>query len=342
MTQTLFYNEAVFNRLVKAAVAGRLAHAYLFGGPHSCGKTDTALALAKFLNCVSLTDGRFCDSCPSCAKISAGNHPDVQTFEAITEEEEKAGLVNPKPGSKEEKDRSRSIRINQIRHVSDRSQLRAFEAKTKIFIIKNAEQFTEPAANAFLKTLEEPSKDTLIILTAVSPERIISTITSRAQLVNFFPVSNEELEAALIQSRRLDKAHAHFLANFCEGSLGKALKLNESRAFERKNAFIDQFLFAQNSEPFIQGLVSDREKTREVLSVLLAWFRDLVLLKSNIDELKLIHGDRAGDLKALAPKFSFEELEQAVEDITAALRLSEENLNMKIALTLLKEKLWKR
>lgn len=342
MMQTVFFNEKILSRLAKISEAGRLAHAYLFIGPRSSGKTETALALAKSLNCAAPKGGIFCDACPSCIKINGGNHADVQVFEAITSEEEDAGLVNPRPGEKPEKNKNLSIRISQVRHINSRIQLRAFEAKTKVVIIKDIENFSDDAANAFLKTLEEPSRDTLIILTAVAPEKIIATIKSRAQTVNFFPVSGEALEAALIKSGRLDAVRAHFLANFSEGSFGKAVELNDAKTFERKNAVIDQFIFTQNSEPFIQGIVSDKDKTKEALSILLTWFRDLVLLKSSIDELKLIHSDRVKDLKALAPKFTFEELQEAVRDIAGASRLLEENLNMKVALTLLKEKLWKR
>jgi DNA polymerase-3 subunit delta' len=152
-------NEEILIRFERIQSQERLAHAYLFVGPVQSGKSSTIMALAQMLNCEREGVDRFCGECGSCRKISAGNHPDVLTIEAGVGE---------------------TIKIEDIRTLIQRGGLRAFEAKWKVFMIRNAERLTKEAANALLKTLEEPNRQTLIFLTTSVPELCLDTIKSRS------------------------------------------------------------------------------------------------------------------------------------------------------------------
>lgn len=314
--------EPVIKRFSVLLKNERLGHAYLFVGPASIGKTQTALAIAKLVNCeLNQKDAResFCDGCPSCIKINSGNHPDVHL---ITKEKEE------------------SIKIEQVRGMNYQIQMKAFEARKKIFIIKEADSLTPEASNALLKTLEEPSAGTLLFLTTSFPQRVFSTINSRCQLVHFFPLTNERLKAQLIGDS-MDGRTAHFLASFAEGSLGKARGFKKQELFERKNEIINQFVYSRD-QAYVELLAKDRRKISEALGILLSWFRDLMLIKQNVEANRLIHLDRINDLKTLQTKYTFGELKEIVAEITKTSRLLEDNFNIKLALILIKEKLWRK
>lgn len=300
---------------------GRLGHAYLFLGPHSVGKTETALAIAKMLNCEAVPPAAGCSLCPACRKIDSGNHPDVQVLDAGEEE---------------------SIKIAPVREIIQRLQLRPYEARKKVVIIKDIERMTTESSNAFLKTLEEPPKDTVLLLTTSAPELILSTIKSRCQHVYLFSAARPKVAAALRDEFSFDKESAHFLAFFTEGCIGRAKQLGDKKFFLRKNEIINEIVQAKNNDTYLKELLADKAKTREALEILLSWFRDLIFAKMQVAPDLLINVDRVQDLRALECSYTFTQLAQIVAGIEQALKLLDENLNVKISFYLLMEKIWVR
>src|SRR3990172_7806680 len=149
---------------------GRVSSAYLFTGESGIGKRLAALNFAKVLNCLSPVDDQqpdACDACDSCRKIDAGSHPDLVT-------------VSP------EKD---EIRVDEIRALEDTLSFKPFEGRKKVVIVDDADRMNQSAANAFLKTLEEPPDESLIILVASNPDRLPETIRSRCSRIRFAPLS---------------------------------------------------------------------------------------------------------------------------------------------------------
>lgn len=318
-------NDAILKRFARLIRTGRLAHAYLFSGPQGIGKSETALSIAKRINCEVKCDVRQeepCDRCPSCRKIKSGNHPDVFVLDTGDEQ---------------------SIKIARVRELIYRIQLKPFESEKKIFIIKDAEKLTLEGSNALLKTLEEPAGSSLLLLTTSVPEKNLATIKSRCHAVHFFPVSKERVEGQLKSDCAIeDQDQAHFLAYFSEGCLGKAKRLNEEEFFVRKNEIIDNIVFQGNNELYIKDVLADKERVKEVLDVLLCWFRDLMLLKVGVPQNRLVHGDRIDELLELEGRYSFHQIKDIIEGAVNTSRLLGENLNVKIPLTLLREKIWTR
>ncbi len=312
-------NTEILERFHRIQSQGRLAHAYLFVGPEESGKTITALALAKVLNCDSINGSLACGVCPSCLKIAGGNHPDIVTM--------KVGV-------------GETIGIDEIRAFIVRLQLRAFEAQCKVAIIQNAERLTPQAANALLKTLEEPVKETLMVLTTAVPELCLATIKSRCQVVHFFPKSYRELAGELTEQLRLNEIDAGCLAFFAQGSFIKAQSLHEAKFTVKKNKIIDEMILKRDSEEFLRKTLSDKEDTQAALKVLLSFFRDLVLLKSGLGEENVVNRDRMRDLNSLAQKFSFDDLNRIVDQIVKTIQLSKDNLNVKMSLSVIKELVW--
>ena len=157
--------DRVVSLLRRAIERSRVPHAYLFSGPVGAPLTDTALALAAALNCQTAR-GEGCGQCESCSKIIGGIHPDVVTL--IRE-----GAANIVP-------------IESVRNqVIARIGLPPHEADTRVFIIEEATALAPPAANALLKTLEEPPGRTSFVLCTTAPEQLLPTIRSRCQRVRF-------------------------------------------------------------------------------------------------------------------------------------------------------------
>ncbi|MCH7479331.1 MAG: DNA polymerase III subunit delta' [SAR324 cluster bacterium] len=160
--------ERVIATLRRMIAGGRIPSALLFAGPHNVGKRSTALALAKALNCPE-GQGEACGQCPTCRKIGQGVHPDVL-------------LVEPE---------GQFIRIDQVREVVGSLALNPFEAKKRVVVVAEAERMNPQAAHAFLKTLEEPPADTLIVLCATGAAQLLETIVSRCLPIRFAPLPEE-------------------------------------------------------------------------------------------------------------------------------------------------------
>jgi len=167
--------------LQRSLARGRLGHAYLFTGDSIEELETLARSLAKTLNCLNpvKTSGGAtdcCDECLNCRKIDGDNHADVHWA---------------RPESK-----SRVITIDQTRDLMQQIQLKPTEAGYKIAVIAGADRLNVQAANAFLKTLEEPPKKSVLILLSTEPSRILETILSRCLRLNFSTGARRELSAA--------------------------------------------------------------------------------------------------------------------------------------------------
>ena len=161
----LAQQERVVALLRGAIERNRVPHAYLFSGPVGAPLVDTAIALAAALNC-QVAKGGGCGECDSCAKIIGGIHPDVVTLV-------REGAANIVP-------------IESVRsQVLGRIGLPPHEADVRVFIVEEATAMAPPAANALLKTLEEPPPRTLFVLCTTAPEQLLPTIRSRCQRVRF-------------------------------------------------------------------------------------------------------------------------------------------------------------
>ncbi len=309
-------NAVVVKRFRRLMSSDRLAHAYLFVGPYDAGKTQTALAVAQLVNCAEVNNEGACGICPSCKKIASGNHPDVCVI-----------------GNDEED----SIKIEEIRFLLGREQLRPYEALKKVFIVRNVEKMTTQAANALLKTLEEPSASTLIILTTTAIEANLDTIRSRCHTVQFFPASVNRI-AQVLKEEGVHHQTASFLSVYADGCLGKARKLAAGGIAERKNRIVDQMLFSARVDDYLKGLASDKEVAVEALNVLLSFFRDALLLKAGVGVEALIHQDRIKDLETQGNR-PIADLTGIISQIIQTKKLIDDNLNMKMSLALLKERI---
>src|SRR5471030_482906 len=170
--------------LQRSLARGRLGHAYLFAGDSLEELEILARTLAKTLNCQNPVkiNGKAtdcCDECLSCRKIENGTHDDIHWA---------------RPESK-----SRVITIDQTRALMQQIQLKPTEAEHKVAVIVAADRLNPQAANAFLKTLEEPPSKSIIILLTTEPQRILETIISRCLRLNFAAESGAKLDPKRVE-----------------------------------------------------------------------------------------------------------------------------------------------
>lgn len=188
----------------------RLAHAYIFYGKEGAGKEAFAFELAKTLNCAS-TKQRPCNQCPPCIKINHLNHPDIKYIFPISKQlkpENIAALIKEKaanPYKESAVEGHRNIAIETIRELKNEAKYAPYEAAKRFFIIYGAEYLQRAAANSFLKLLEEPPDNLIIILITNDLNALIDTIRSRCQPVYFPRFSDEQIEKIVKQYENIDK-----------------------------------------------------------------------------------------------------------------------------------------
>lgn len=189
--------------------AGRVTHAYLFTGPAGSNKTQAAFALAAALLC----DEKGCGTCELCERVLRRKHPDVRFFA-------------PEGAS--------SYLVEQVRDIVADTALAPIQATRKIYILDRADLFGQAAANAFLKTLEEPPSDVVIILLGRTRESVLPTIVSRCQVVPFRHIPPREAASILAQSTGAPVERARIAIEACGGSITRArgfLRSNERLTF---------------------------------------------------------------------------------------------------------------
>lgn len=290
---------------------------FIFSGPQGIGKKMVAKIIAQALNCTAAGD-KPCGSCPSCLKAVKLQHPDLHIIE----------------------NGESQIKIEDIRAIQREANYRPYEGVMKVFIIDNAHRLNPEAANSLLKLLEEPPKDSLIILITHKLQNIFKTVLSRCKIIKFAPLARLGLESILIKDYSVDKHAAHFLAFYGEGRLGLALKLKDSRITEEKNRIFDSFM--QPGQALDRNFASqNKEQLRVSLNVLASWLRDIYLLKAGIEPSEIIHSDRQGDLFALAHKFSFKQLDDIISGVSESSMYLDNNINTKLILYNLGVQLWK-
>jgi len=299
--------------------SARIPQGLLFCGQEAIGKRLTARVFAKALNCLKLKDDS-CDECVSCKKIDAHNHPDVR-FIFI------------------DKEQAQNMKIEQIRQLQAQANLKAFEARKKVFIIDSAERMTEETANAFLKILEEPPQDTIFILISAQPNFLLPTIVSRCQKIRFSQMPKERLKQVLINNYALEKNLSHFLAYFSEGRIGQALRLKDHDILNQKNTIIDNFFAKSEFDPDLFDL-EDKEVLKQSLEIILTWVRDIYLLKAGLAHGELINFDRRNEILSTMPKLSILDLEVALGLLSEAALYLEQNINPKLILANVRLRLW--
>jgi DNA polymerase-3 subunit delta' len=305
-------------RFLQAALqSGRLAHALLFHGEERIGKRLVAKVLAQAVNCElepPMSPPDACGVCRSCHQIASETHPDVTILTATSGKGE----------------------TEQTREIESRFIYRPLVGTRKIVILDNADLLRQEAANALLKTIEEPPPDSLIILVSSRPDSLLPTIRSRCQDIRFAPLPIATVKEILQHRRGLSEPDAQFLAMISGGRLGFALEADAGALRAERAAFLE--LVGQKALESMGGLfavcagVAKSEQAEAALEWLATWFRDLAIVKTGGDRARLINMDCMEELDRLAARLPLDKILEFAGYVESMEEGLERNLNKQLML----------
>ena len=275
-----------------------ISHAYMFEGPSGVGKNTMARELAATL----------------LEMENLFNSPDY---------------IEIKPDGN-------SIKIAQIRKLQSDILVKPYKSY-KIYVIDEAQKMTVEAQNALLKTLEEPPKYAIIILITDNKESLLDTIKSRCEIIKFTPIPMQEV-ASYLTMNGIDSKRASLLANFSRGSMKKAIELSESEEFhlmrEEVQKYVETFLNGNLIE--IMDIQSSIEKYKDqitnVLDLLINYFRDIMMVKENVDNSMIINLDRLIFVKNMSNKTTYSQLSKIIDIIEETKNKLRSNCNFNISI----------
>lgn len=266
----------------------KVSHAYLFSGPRGTGKTSIARVFAKALNCLHSENEEPCNECTACKEITEGTNPDVIEIDAAS-----------------------NNGVDEIRAMKDRIGFLPAGSKYKIYIIDEVHMLSTSAFNALLKTLEEPPKHVIFILATTEPHKILTTVLSRCQRYDFKALTASEIYNVLKsvcekEEAKYEEDALMHIAKASDGGLRDALSyLDQALSFsgekitEEDAATVTGTVSKQKiimlakamkekklteSLALINDLQNSGKETRKIVSGLLEFYRDILMIKNNAIE----------------------------------------------------------
>jgi DNA polymerase-3 subunit delta' len=304
---------------------GRIRHAYLFTGPMSVGKRTLALRFAQAINCLQpVQTGQPCGECRSCQLLERMQHPDLSIVQA-----EVAGGI---------------LRVDQVRDLQHTLSLTPYEAKFRVALILRFEEANQSAANALLKSLEEPPPKVIMLLTANEPEALLPTIVSRCELIRLRPLSITDTAQGLQKQYGLSERKANLLAHISDGRPGYALKLHQDpEILDKREAWLvdhERLLSANRVEriAYADAISKDKETAANVLQIWSSLWRD-ILLATTGSTARFTNIGQEGEINTLAAKTDSDGVVKMIKAIDRTRNLIQKNVNTRMALEVLLFKL---
>ena len=271
--EQLIGHEWAVQQLREALRNDHVGHAYLITGQAHIGKTTLARTFAQALNCTADdVAARPCGQCRTCQLIAADRHPDVRLVEGETSSRGRL-----------------SLKIEQIRALQQELNLAPYEARTKVAILRRFDAANPSAANAFLKTLEEPPGEVILLLTADNADSLLPTITSRCRVLSLRPIPQARIATALQARWGVEPAEARRLAHLAGGRLGWAVNaVTTPEALQARDGALESLHQALGGSRVTRFGLADKLSRQpdvlpELLQTWLTWWRDLALLALGSD-----------------------------------------------------------
>ena len=346
--------DTVKRHLLNTVQENRVSHAQLFLGPEGSGSLPLAVAYAQYLNCENRQPTDSCGECASCRKYNKLIHPDLHlsypffakhkedTAATYAEAWRKAFLSNPYMGigywrdQLDAENKQANINIAEAHHIIKKLSLKAFEAKYKVLIMWLPE-YLDTQGNALLKLIEEPPENTLFLLVAENPDKILNTIISRTQLVKINRLGNDNVGRYLVDTHGLSEHRANEIAFISNGNLQHAINL----LGEDNNGYFDlmvrwlRYCVMDAGADIVKVCEEElsklgRENQKSFLLYAMNMMRQAVLFKA--DMLQLIHlpGAELDFVQKFGGRYQLEQVEETVRLLDEAHYHIERNANPKI------------
>ncbi len=272
--------ESTLELLQKAIEHDRISQAYLFHGSDGVGKFMTALYFGMAVNCAAINQLKPCGICSSCHKFLSLEHPDfLYVFPTPILNLNAEGEIKNSDVAKQYQAYLKNkistpwqefffkeiteIRKESIGLLSKRLELSIHEARYRIVIIENADMMNIPTANAFLKTLEEPPSDTVIIMITERMQMMLPTIISRTQPVYFKPLTRGIVESILINQFEVSDALARTASRISAGNLKTAIRIGSDNASPLRDWAFEIITLAAKSDELGFLALMDKNKDRQ-------------------------------------------------------------------------------
>jgi DNA polymerase-3 subunit delta' len=300
-------HQQIIDGLRAARAHDRVPHAYMFCGPEGIGKSLVATAFAQLLCCAEANESDdACGQCRTCRLIAEKRHPDLITLEP----------------------QGAFIKISQVREVTKMLRFPPVEAPYRIVMIEPAETLHPAAANALLKTLEEPSPRNIFILVTAQPHAILATIRSRTQQIRFSLLQRSVVSQWLIDNKELAPGVAAEVAAISGGSIGAAADLADPELEILRKHWLAQLreLAAMSTGQVIDAaekLAAEKTNIPTILDVMRLAIRDLALKSVGAPGNALTFREFAAEFAPMTQEPLFD----AVDDIDEAERALTHNVN---------------
>ena len=320
----IFGQEQIKDFISLSVKSGKIGHAYIICGEKGTGRMELAKFFAQAIQCRGYEGGEHagepCGTCKSCIQMAGGNQPDVIT---VTHEK-------------------KSIGVDEIRHqVNNTVSIKPYEYPYKIYIIPEADNMTEQAMNALLKTIEEPPEYVVMILIAESEEKLLPTILSRCLLLNMKPVSEQVISEYLIKEFQLPDYVANRCAVLSQGNIGKAVRYATDGDFIALTNDVIRILRSLENKKTdelletIKHIKDEHYDINDYFDIIILWYRDVLLYKAVKDTNMLIFRDEVKNIVAEAKVRSYENIEACISATNKAKVRINANVNFDVTIELL-------
>jgi DNA polymerase-3 subunit delta' len=323
--------------LERTLAQGRVRHAYLLVGPSHIGKTAVARWFAQCLCCSGAPAP--CGRCRSCLLIARGVHPDVRSIQPPGERDDTVALALD-PVESGGRSAERAISIGHVRALQHDVALSASEAPWKVYLILGAETMQIAAANALLKTLEEPPPHVVLLMTAGDPGEILPTLVSRCQVVRLGLVPARQIGAAVAE-RGADPSRAELLARLAGGRPGWALRaLDDADLLAERERALEELALTVTpghrqrfslAEKLATTYGRDHAAVLERLAVWQVWWWDVQLIQRHCADL-IANVDRVDELQRFAAAVPAGDVTGYLCDLSTAIGYLLQNVSPRLAL----------
>ncbi|SHI59616.1 DNA polymerase-3 subunit delta' [Dethiosulfatibacter aminovorans DSM 17477] len=307
--------DKIKKHLMDITKSDSISHGYIFEGPKGTGKLRLAEVFAQTILCTERNDYP-CGVCSSCIKAMAGSHPDIHVMDYS----------------------ENSIKRQDVDEIQEIVYVKPYESRRKVIIINDAQKMTVQASNTFLKTLEEPPEDTVIILITLNQSLIIQTIVSRCQTIKLDRISDREVKRILMEEYGVESQMAGLITGYSKGIVQRAVNIlrEEVNILQLRGEIVDMvddILKSGKSIVFEYEKYFDKHKDDidDILEILMIWFRDLSFYKVgavdqiiNIDRMSLIE-KQSGKTDGKRCSEMYELFQNTYDDVKS-------NVNYKLAI----------
>lgn len=312
----------------------RVPNSLLFVGDEGVGKRQFAIELAKSFVCKSPDEIEACGLCPACRRADVFVFPKSEKGDDYDQvffsEHSDIGMVIPF---------KRNVRVGAIRALEREANFMPYEGRARIFIIEDADKMNDAAANALLKTLEEPPPTSHIFLITSRPDSLLPTILSRCQMLRFVPVETSAIAEYLIHERAFTPDEAALASKLSRGSIGRAISINVEQFRMRREKMLDVIRNAIETGDRVAMLrtgeemndAKNKDNFEENIEILESLIHDVWTLAVNGDAMRLTNIDLADKLARLADQSDAAVLPKWLDKIETMRQNFAVNINHKIA-----------